>query len=243
MRHQESRYDRLPTIDPIQVGRPKLQLRNPVLADGGEVLDWTYYDFFSCALNTLFNQRQILFSKGVGTEYTPVGGSAFSKTFLHTNVEGSGGLLPNGYKIDVQALRLVVDQGIQFIDLNDLLYMTLATFNIGQKQYFQAPYGNLPGGVGAVLSAAPDIPVGGTGVTLANGPLNCNGWPGNLRGVYSLSAGLEASIDYGQNFNFTVDPTQGENGSWSTQPNTDQPPGVGFRAWQHLDGILTRPTQ
>jgi hypothetical protein len=243
MRTQESRYDRLPTIDPIQVGRPKLRLNNPVLADGGEVLDWSLYDFFSVALDTLFNVPQQLFKTSTGQFYTPVGGTAFSKTLLHTNLEANGGQLPNGYKLDIQALRLVVDAAIQFIDLNNLLYHTFADLKIGQKDYFQGPYANLPGGVGAVLSAAPDISIGGDGATLANGPANCNGWPGNLRGVYSLSAGLEASIAYGQNFTFLVDPTLSENGAWSTQPNSDEPAGVGFRAWQHLDGVWTRPTQ
>lgn len=242
MRNSETRFDRLPTIDRVQVGRPRLRLKNPVLAGGGEVLDWSYYDFYSVALATPNTPAQRLFSQPSGSDYTPIGGTAFAKSLLHTNLESTGGQLPNGYKMDVQALRLVVDGAIQNIDLNNLLFNTFADFKIGQKDYFQGPYANLPGGVGAVLSAAPDV-VTALPATIANGPSNANGWPGNLRGVYSLSAGLEASIAYGQNFVFIVDPTLSETGIWSTQTNAVYPPGVGIRAWQHLDGILTRPMQ
>jgi hypothetical protein len=211
-----------------------------VLATGGEVIDNSLYDFFSVAVDTDFNIVQTLFQNAVGQFYTPVGGSAFAKTWLHTDMEGSGGQLPNGYKLDVQAIRLVVDGAIQFEDLDNLLYNTLGQFNIGQKYYWVGPLGGIPGGEGAFLSAAPDLAAASGGF---NGPLNANGWPGNLKGVYSLSAGLEASIAYGQNFNFTVDPTKSENGAWTTQPDSDTPPGVGLRAWIHLDGIWTRPTQ
>ena len=243
MRTERSRFDRLPTLDPIQVGRPKLKLRNPVLSTGGEVIDNSLYDFFSVAVNTDFDVTQTLFQNAIGQFYTPVGGTTFAKTLLHTNMEGSGGQLPNGYKLDVQAIRLVVDSAIQFIDLRNLLFQTFGQFNVGQKYYWEGPCSEIPGGVGPYLSNAPDVIIGGTGATLANGPANCNGQPGMLKGVYSLSAGLEASIAYGQNFNFNVNPTLGENGAWSTQPDSDEPAGVGFRAWVHLDGIWTRPTQ
>ena len=241
MRTQESKFDRLPTIESIQVGRPRLRLKNPVLADGGEVIDWTLYDFFSVALNTLFATPQNLFGQPIGANYTPVGGVAFQKTLLHTNLQATGGQLPNGYKLDIQAIRLVVDGAIQYIDLNNLLFSTYAALYIGQKDYFEGPFANLPGGVGAFLSAAPSVY--DSAEVVANGPGNANGWPGNLRGVYSLSAGLEASIAYGQNFGFMVNPTLSEAGAWSTQDDTVFPPGVGFRAWVHLDGIWTRPTQ
>jgi len=242
MRNSESRFDRLPTIEKIQVGRPRLRLKNPVLADGSEVLDWSLYDFFSVALTTHFNVVQKLFQVPTGGNYTPVGGTTFSKTLLHTNVEGGGGQLPNGYKLDIQAIRLVVDGAIQYIDLDNLLFSTFGDLKIGQKDYWQGPLAQIPGGVGAVLSNAPDV-VTAAPATIANGPLNANGWPGNLRGVYSLSAGLEASIAYGQNFNFIIDPTLSETGAWTTQADSVEPPGVGFRAWIHLDGVWTRPTQ
>lgn len=241
MKTQESRFDRLPVIGPESVGRPRLRLKNPVLADGGEVVDWTLYDFFSVALDTPNITAQILFQTPQGASYTPVGGSAFAKTRLHTNLTGTGGMLPNGYKLDIQALRLVVDGAIQYIDLNNLLFNTYANLLIGTKDYFEGPYANLPGGVGGILSAAPDV-VTAAPATVANGPMNSSGGMG-LRSVYSFSAGLEASIAYGQNFNFGVDPTQSEAGTWSTQADSVFPPGVGIRAWQHLDGIWTRPTQ
>lgn len=233
MKTNASRFDRLPVIDAESVGRPRLRLENPVLADGGEVVDWSYYDFASCALDTPFTPAQILFQVGVGGPYTPVGGTTFAKTFLHTNVEGSGGLLPNGYKLDTQAIRFVIDQAVQYEDLDNLLYMTFLNFIIGAKPYFQGPAANLPGGVGGVLSSSPTT----------NGPANSNGWQGNLRGVYSFSASLEASIAYGQNFRFIIDGTQGEDGTWSTQSADATPAGKGFRSWIHLDGINTRPTQ
>ena len=243
MKINDSRFDRLPVIDAESVGRPRLRLKNPVLADGGEVVDWTLYDFFSVALDTPFATAQTLFATPQGAQYTPVGGSAFNKTKLHTNLTGTGGQLPNGYKLDIQALRLVVDQAIQYQDLDNLLYNTYASLLIGAKDYFEGPYANLPGGVGAIVSAAPDVGYTGTpAVLIANGPMNSSGGNG-LRGVYSFSAGLEASIAYGQNFNFTVDPTLSEAGIWSTATNAVEPPGVGIRAWQHLDGIWTRPTQ
>jgi hypothetical protein len=214
-----------------------------VLSDGGEVIDWSLYDFFSVALNTPFNASQDLFTQPQGASYTPVGGITFSKSLLHTNLEATGGQLPNGYKLDVQAMRLVVDQHVQYGDLLNLLFNTFADFKIGQKDYFQGPYANLPGGVGAVLSSAPDVVGATAAANINNGPANSNGMAGNYRGVYSLSAGLEASITYGQNFKFTVNPTIAEGGIWSTAPDTALPPGVGIRAWQHLDGMWTRPTQ
>lgn len=233
MRGTQSRFDRLPTIDIEQVGRPRLRLKNPVLADGGEVIDWTLYDFFSVALGTSFNVEISLFSQPVGGTYQPVGGTAFNKTLLHTNLRATGGQLPNGYKLDIQALRLVVDQAIQYKDLDNLLYSTFVDVSIGQKDYFQGTFANLPGGVGAVLNGAAS-----TGT-----PLNANGWQGNLRGIYSFSAGLEASIAYGQNFGVLVNPLLSEAGVWSSQGSGATPAGVGIRAWQHLDGVWTRPTQ
>src|SRR5690242_13928255 len=110
MRISESRFDRIPALDSIQVGRPRLRLSNPVLAGGGEVIDNSLYAFFSVAVNTAFTVKQVLFQSAVGVNYTPVGGTTFALTLLHTNMEGSGGQLPNGYKLDVQAIRLVVDQ-------------------------------------------------------------------------------------------------------------------------------------
>lgn len=242
MKGQSSRFDRVPTMDAVHVCRPRLRLSNPVLADGGEVLDWDLYDFFSVALNTSFNITQTLFSQPIGSQYQPVGGTAFAKTLLHTNLQATGGQLPNGYKLDIQALRLVVDGAVNYIDLNNILHHTYAALVIGQKDYFEGPYVGLPGGVGAVLSSAPNLN-NATPAVVSNGPANANGWPGNLRGVYSLSAGLEASIAYGQNFAFVVNPTLGESGAWSTQPASGLPAGVGIRAWQHLDGVWTRPTQ
>jgi hypothetical protein len=232
MNNARERFDRLPAIDSIQVGRPRLRLNNPVLAGGGEVLDWSLYDFFSVAVDTLFDVVQQLFTTPTGQFYTPVGGTAFSKTLLHTNIQGGGGQLPNGYKLDVQAIRLVVDSAIQHIDLQNLLYNTFGNFIIGQKSYWQGPLDEIPGGVGENLSFQ----------TTGNGPANTNG-PANLRAVYSLSAGLEANITYGQNFAFYVNPTLGEAGSWTTQADSTTPPGVGLRAWIHLDGVFTRPTQ
>ena len=234
MRTSASRFDRLPTLDPIQVGRPRSRLKNPVLATGGEVIDNSLYAFFSVALATPFNVKLILFQNSVGQSYTPVGGSAFALQLLHTNLESAGGQLPNGYKLDVQAIRLVVDEAIQYIDLDNLLFNSFGQFNIGQKYYWEGPLCEIPGNVGGTLSNAPST---------TNGPANVNGQPGNLKGVYSLSAGLEASIAYGQNFNFTLDPTQSEAGIWSTQEDGATPPGVGIRGWIHLDGVWTRPTQ
>jgi hypothetical protein len=232
MRQEQSRFERLPAIDSIQVGRPRLRLSNPVLAGGGEVLDWSLYDFFSVAVDTLFDVVQQLFTTPTGQFYTPVGGTAFSKTLLHTDIQGGGGQLPNGYKLDVQAIRLVVDSSIQHIDLQNLLYNTFGNFVIGQKSYWQGPLSEIPGGVGENLSFQ----------VTGNGPANTNG-PAGLRTVYSLSAGLEANITYGQNFAFYVNPTLGESGAWTTQADSTTPPGVGFRAWIHLDGVFTRPTQ
>src|ERR1039458_4507420 len=169
MRTESSRFDRLPTIDPIQVGRPRLRLKNPVLADGGEVIDWSLYDFFSVALNTSFDVSQSLFAQPIGASYTPVGGSAFQKTLLHTNLQATGGQLPNGYKLDIQAIRLVTDGATQHIDLNNLLFQTYGNLFIGQKDYFEGGLSELPGGVGAVLSASPNV-INATPAIVANGP-------------------------------------------------------------------------
>jgi hypothetical protein len=234
MRCERSRFDRLPTIDGIQVGRPRLRLKNPVLSTGGEVIDNSLYAFFSVAVDTDFDVNQVLFQNSIGQSYTPVGGTAFALTLLHTNMEGTGGQLPNGYKLDVQAIRLVVDQAIQYKDLDNLLFNTFGQFNIGQKYYWEGSLSEIPGNTGATLSQSPST---------TNGPANVSGMPGNLKGVYSLSAGLEASIAYGQNFNFLINPTLGESGPWTTQTDGATPPGVGFRAWVHLDGIWYRPTQ
>jgi len=244
MKIERSRFDRLPTIDPIQVGRPRLKLKNPVLAQGTETLDYSYYGFFSVALHTSWASKLSLFQQPVGSQYTPVGGTAFNLSLLHTNMEGTGGMFPNGYKEDVQALRVAVDGGIQYIDLNNLLFNTLFTFKIGQKEYAQMPLHNFPGGIGAYLSAAPDAITPATGnATTFNGPANCNGAPMGLRGVYSFSAGLEATIAYGQNFKVDIDPTLSESSPWSTQQSSASPAGVGIRGWAYLDGVVTRPTQ
>jgi hypothetical protein len=226
-------------LDEHEIGRPHARMKNPLYpvdqqgnVVGLETLAWELYDYYQVAVNTLVT-RQALFTISEGQQYTAAGGLPFSKTVLHTNMQGQGAVLPNPQRFMTKALRRVFRPDTNILDAVAFDYRTVFTFRVGDshKEYAKGLLAGVPSASGFT----------GIGTPANNALLLTQGWPINSN-LYSLLAdstdpGVE--ILQGQNFDVVIDPTQDPVGVYTTQ----QAPAIGIINWFYLVGALTRSVQ
>jgi|SRR5690348_5445172 len=234
---KRSKYG-LPLIEPREVCRPKYRHSNPIQSGVGEEITEPLRDYSATAANQV-TALQTLFSTPIGQSYTPVGGTAFNKQRYHTNMKQAG-QLPNPDKFIIQAMSVQLHPTTTPNDLNRFVAQELITLTIGDadKRYIELQPLFLGGGGGSHISGwgvAADTLAYATG----------NGWP-HAKNVYVIGEtegdGAQ-SILQGQNFQVTEDPTQYENGAFTTDATNTTPAGVGLRVFYELWGQRTRGVQ
>jgi hypothetical protein len=220
-------------IEPSKVCRPHFKFRNPIQSDIGEEIIEPLWDYSATAIATL-TVLQTLFAVPIGGSYTPIGGAAFLKTRWHTNLK-SPGQLPNPDMFLFQAISVTPDPRTTPNDMARFLFQELVTFYIGDKdvRYVELAPIFMPGGGGIFLA----------GVPANSAYMSANGWPSALN-FYRLGAVEEEGaqlLEQGQTFQLTEDPTKSDQGAFTTDAGTANPPGtVGLRILYHLWGARTR---
>lgn len=229
-------HSRLPWIDPGDVLRPRFKFANPIQTDVGEELIEPLRDYSATVANTA-TQLQTLFSVPIGSQYTPIGGTAFLKTRYHTNLKNAG-QLPNPDMFLFQGVSVTLDPRTTPSDLSKFSFQELITFNIGDKdvRYVELQPIFLPAGGG--------IFVGGTPANSAYA--TANGWPsaGNFYRLGETEQEGAQLITQGESFNLTEDPTKSDQGAFTTDTVAANPPStVGLRVLYMLWGARTRGVQ
>ena len=236
-------------IDEIEIGRPHRRVKNPVLktfsdADGSnqvtlEVTPWHLYDYFQAVADTPM-LKVILFQQGIGTQYTPLGGTPFAKNIFHSNLNGQGAQLPNPQRFLIRGMYKTLRADIWPIDLQALEYQTYVELDIGDRNipYYEGIFVQIPGGNAPFLSGA--VP--------ANTWSASSGWPVEFNKYSTVLHDLQDDngqrdigivLSQGQNFSMTIDPTMYQGAPWSTA-STGEPGGTGIQLWLVLDGALAR---
>lgn len=256
-------------ISEFEVGRPKLRARkNPVPQNWGnnpgfpmpgtpmenaalQLLAWNLRDGDVILPGKTWNQPRSLFTQGLGSPFTPFGGTtAVPKPQIQTNINSATGLLPSPQSFLLSHLRTIVRGDIFQPDFLNLLYSTYYQFQACDVnlQYFEGPGAVLPSGSTGIFAA-------GASAT-APGTTYASGWP-VAHNVASIRTGLiDPSIgseDMGYNisenkqFKFILDPTQQSfiagvlaQGSWATTATGAS--GTGVQVWVELCGVLSRST-
>lgn len=220
---------RLPNLEPQQLGRPKLRLRNPIMEGVGYVLRAPLFDYYGVTVATVVT-RQILFTVPKGQAYTPAGGAALTKSEWHTNMEQAG-ILPSPRKFYIKGIQVSVRSDTAVADLHRFLYDTLVDLQISSKSYL----GTAPGGAHAFK-----FPQGG-GAAGGSAGLVQNGWP-DVRNEFECYGDMGEVIEQQQGISVTLDPTRvtdaGANTTFTTATAANG--GTGINAFVFLDGLLTR---
>lgn len=230
-------------LDEFEVGRPRAKA-NPftstVTAAGNpltglmaqvEVLAQDTYDYQEVEVATV-TKALTLFAISQGQSFTPLGGTAFVKNEVHTNLTGSGGQFPNPSSFMTHGLQCIVRPDIALADFHALMYQTQVDFQRGTQKftYFQGLLGRIPAASGAF----------GFGTPAANGTSITQGWP-NVANAIGLSAAPGdpgVAIDQGQQFAVVLDPTQVQAGAFTTAAAAAG--GTGVHLWFYLAGVLFR---
>ena len=226
-----------------EIGRPHLRAKNPVYTTDGvtgtslEVIAQDLYDYAEIEVNTKAVPLSF-FSIPQGQMYTPVGGAAFQKTALHTNLAGQGAVLPNPQRFMCKGLSAIRRPDIALADLLALDYQSQVTFFIGDssKPYFT--------GLLAKIPAASGVHAANAGAGVANvATAVTQGWPVE-HNIYHLLADSNdpgVIISQGQNFGVTVDPTLQVGGAFTSLASGAG--GTAIRLWFNLVGTLARSVQ
>lgn len=226
-------------LDEHQIGRPHFRHKNPIYpvdsqgnVVGLETLAWELYDYYQVAVNTPVTLQR-MFTISEGQQYTAAGGLPFSKTELHTDMQGQGAVLPNPQRFMTKALRHVVHPGTVAADIANFEYRTVYKFRVGDahKEYAKGLLSGVPSGSG--LSAV--------GTPAANALFVTSGWPvaSNIYSLLADSADPGVEILQGQMFDVVIDPTQDPAGTYTTAAA----PAIGIIMWFYLIGALTRSVQ
>ena len=229
-------------LDEHEIGRPHLRAKNPVYTTDGvsgtslEVIAQDLYDYGEIEVNTVADKIKF-FSVPGGQFYTPIGGTAFQKNELHTNLDSQGAVLPNPQRFMTKGLSCIRRADIALADLVALDYQALVTFYIGdaKKSYFQ--------GLLAKIPAASGITGFKQGANAGTGEALSQGWPVESN-IYHLLADANdpgVIISQGQNFAVVVDPTHQIGGAFTTAAAGAG--GTGVRIWFNLVGTLARSVQ
>jgi hypothetical protein len=220
-------------LEPSQVLRPKFKFRNPIQTDIGEEVIEPVWDYSATAINTL-SVIQTLFAVPVGGQYTPIGGTAFLKTRYHTNLK-SPGQLPNPDMFLFQGFSITLDPRTTPSDMAKFCFQELITFLIGDKdvRYVELQPLFAPAAGGIFVA----------GVPANSAYMTANGWPSALN-FYRLGALEEEGaqlLEQGQSFSLTEDPTKSDQGAFTSDSGTANPPStVGLRVLYHCWGARTR---
>jgi hypothetical protein len=224
-------------------------VKNPVLksfanADGSqimlEVTPWHLYDYFQALANTTM-VKTILFQQGIGTQYTPLGGTPFAKNIFHSNLNGQGAQLPNPQRFLIRAIYKTLRSDIWPIDLANLEYQTYTELDIGDRNipYYEGILVQVPGGNAAFLSGATPT---NTWAATSGWPVEGNKYSTVMHDLVSDQDGgpdIGIVLSQGQNFSMFIDPTLYQGGAFSTA-TSGSPGGVGIQLWLVLDGALAR---
>lgn len=230
----------LPELQAVDLGRPRLRMRNPIMAGYLEGITQAIYDVYAVALATL-TIKLTMFSLPQGQIYNLGGVTAFTKTAAHTSLVQAGQLeAPN--KHIVRAISVMPQGNIVPADLQAFL-MCFFQFNVNRKSYTDSLIARLPGGGGpyvgglaGTFTAPQGWQSGG-----ANGEPNCNN-------TYSLAYG-GVPIEQQQNFSAVIDPTISGVGAAAfttaaaAVSATNPVAGTGIFAVVFLDGTLFRAVQ
>ncbi|MGH9406774.1 MAG: hypothetical protein ACRD3D_13180 [Terriglobia bacterium] len=232
-------------LDEHEVGRPHLRLKNPVYTTDGatqtslEVIAQDLYDYGEIELNTV-TQKISFFAIPAGQMYTPIGGTAFQKNNLHTNLESQGAVLPNPQRFMTKGMQAIRRPDIAMVDLTALDYQSLVTFVIGdsKKPYFVGLLAKIPAASG-IMSASTT----GAAPTPASVNALTQGWPvsGNIYHLLADANDPGVIISQGQNFNVLLDPTLQIGGAFTTAAAAAA--GTGIHIWMTLVGTLARSVQ
>jgi len=249
-------------VDESQLGRPHLRKSNPVYgqmanapASPGipmislDIKKQDLYTFFQVAVLTKLT-KQVLFQQGQNGFYTPIGGTAFQLTELHTNLlVGASGGLANPQRFMAQGICRYVSPDINPVDSFNWDRTTFISFHIGdnKKSYFDAQLMQIPQPNSMQLT-------GGTWAPATGQPpvFSTTGWPVVHNFVGFQTEGLidpdtqtlihdpGVTIDQGQYFDLSLDPTLvgGAFPVWTTLASGTPTNGFGIIAYFHLIGCL-----
>jgi hypothetical protein len=248
-------------VDESELGRPHLRKSNPVYAGvmppstsqpgvpliSLDIKKQDLYTFFQVAVATQL-KKQTLFAQGQGGSYTPIGGTAFQLTELHTNLlVGASGGLANPQRFMAQGICRYVREDINPVDLLNWNCITLVSFHIGdnKKSYFDSQLMTIPQPSALQIQGTWD-PVGTQPATFAT-----TGWPVSHNYLELFTQGLldpdtsqlihdpGVTLDQGQYFDLSLDPTLGTGSFgavWTTLAAASA--GFGINAYFHLIGAL-----
>ena len=213
--------------------RPKFKFRNPIIPGVTDVYTYKIRDYYEVAAATAVTS-QVLFTIPIGGQYTPAGGTAFTKQRFHTNL-AQAGQLPPPRKFLVKGFSAFVSTDIAPTDLNKMLFQTLMTFVIDEKRYFEAQLGLIPAGGG------PSGAVSVFQATAANASYSTagNGYP-ESRAIFTFE-GDGQWIELLQNFSVVLDPTQVQAGAFTTAASGGTTFGNGVKIQFALEGLLAGP--
>lgn len=230
-------------LDEHEIGRPHFKMKNPVpvtdantglLIAGLETIKQDLYDFWQSAVNSTLT-AQTLFATGTNQPYTPIGGTAFAKQLLHTNVQGNNGQLPNPQSFMMKGLMQIIDPLMNPTDIRGIEFQMQASFFCGDsnKHYYDGLLLKIPQACGMFINGTP----------ASNATFAGMGWPHSDSWYPLLADGSDpgVSINQGQNFGFTLDPTQVVGGAYKTLAAGSG--GVTSSIYIYLVGSLTRGVQ
>jgi hypothetical protein len=225
-----ARLSRLPKLGEHELGRPHFKVRNPIVQGMGEAIIQPSYDYYETVQGAP-TTRQLLFTIPQGSQYTPAGGAAFSKTAYHTDLTQSGVLAaPN--KLLVRALCGWWHPQIFPADATAFADNAMVFFQVNQKPYLNIQFGKLPMGGGVFVSGT---------LNTVNG--TSNGYP-DAANLYLITEGeiLGVQIEQQQNFGVTLDPTLTATGVGFTATTTANG-GLNIKVHMYLEGVLLRAVQ
>ena len=223
----------LPVLRESEVLRPKFLYNNPIIPGVLEVTTQGLYDYYEVAASTAVT-AQILFTIPRGNQYTPAGGTAFTKAYYHTNLNQAG-MLSAPRKFMVKGLSAFLRTDIAPADYNQFAGNTLVTFQVDEKAYLRTVLAKLPGGGGASGFAQVNL---ATAAARLDGCI-ANGWP-EANAIYQLE-GDGVQIEQQQNWAVVIDPTQVQSGAFTTAAAAGTTFGNGVKLIFTLEGLLSGP--
>ncbi|HWE00680.1 MAG TPA: hypothetical protein VG345_16630 [Bryobacteraceae bacterium] len=197
-----------------------------------EVITQGAYDYYEVAAATAV-AAQILFTIPRGGQYTPTGGSAFTKQKYHTNLTQAGQLSAPS-KLMVKGLTAYLRSDIASTDYNLFSGNSLVTFQVDQKDYLNIVLAKLPGGGGGSGFASFAQAAAASQVVSSIS----NGWP-EANALYALE-GDGVQIEQQQNFAVVIDPTQVQAGAFTTAAAAGLTFGNGVKLIFTLEGLFSR---
>lgn len=223
----------IPVLMASEALRPKFKYRNPVIPGVTDVYTQKLRDYYEVAAATAVTQ-QALYTIPIGGQYTPAGGSQFTKQRFHTNLTQQGQLAPPR-RFLAKGFSAFVNGSIAPTDLNSMLFNCLMEFFIDEKRYFECLLGQVPGGGGAF---------GGLGIfqtTAANASYSTlsNGYP-DARAIFTFE-GDGQWIELLQNFSIILDPTMVQAGAFTAAAAAGTTFGTGVKIEFAIEGLLAGP--